>query len=156
MKIYRLYGAMDLRLEQAPTPKPGPGEVQLRTAYVGICGSDMPRLLHGKGVPFFPATLGHEFSAVVTEVGPGVSNVRPATMSSLHPDSYAVGVYIAAAEMPGSAWKEGSLGWLFLISAALRNTMCCLRKMLSGFRSRWTWRRRQWWNQSPSAFMRCL
>lgn len=85
MKIYRLYGAMDLRLEQAPTPKPGPGEVQLRTAYVGICGSDMPRLLHGKGVPFFPATLGHEFSAVVTEVGPGVSNVRPATMSSLHP-----------------------------------------------------------------------
>lgn len=77
MKIYRLYGAMDLRLEQAPTPKPGPGEVQLRTAYVGICGSDMPRLLHGKGVPFFPATLGHEFSAVVTEVGPGVSNVRP-------------------------------------------------------------------------------
>lgn len=156
MKIYRLYGAMDLRLEQAPTPKPGPGEVQLRTAYVGICGSDMPRLLHGKGVPFFRQRSGMSFRLSLQRSVPVYQMSGRATMSSLHPDSYAVGVYIAAAEMPGSAWKEGSLGWLFLISAALRNTMCCLRKMLSGFRSRWTWRRRQWWNQSPSAFMRCL
>jgi L-iditol 2-dehydrogenase len=77
VKIYHLYGAMDLRLEEADTPVPGFGEVQIRTAYVGICGSDMPRIIRGEGIPFFPATLGHEFSAVVTEVGAGVTRLLP-------------------------------------------------------------------------------
>jgi L-iditol 2-dehydrogenase len=77
MKIYRLYGAMDLRLEYIPIPVPGPGEVQIKTAYVGICGSDLPRLTRGEGVPFFPATLGHEFSAIVTKTGDGVTSLQP-------------------------------------------------------------------------------
>lgn len=76
MEIYRLYGAMDLRLEEAPTPQPKAGQVQIRTAYVGVCGSDMPRILRGEGLPFFPATLGHEFSAVVTQIGDGVKNLQ--------------------------------------------------------------------------------
>lgn len=76
MKIYRLYGAMDLRLEEASKPIPQAGQVQIHTAYVGICGSDMPRILKGEGLPFFPATLGHEFSAVVTQVGEGVKNLQ--------------------------------------------------------------------------------
>lgn len=76
MKIYRLYGAMDLRKEEAPIPDPGPGEVQIKTAYVGICGSDIPRIIKGEGPPFFPSTLGHEFSAVVTKTGPGVTGLK--------------------------------------------------------------------------------
>ena len=76
MRIYRLYGGMDLRLEEAPVPLPGPGEVQIQTAYVGICGSDIPRILKGEGTPFFPATLGHEFSAVVTGVGRDVERLH--------------------------------------------------------------------------------
>lgn len=76
MKIYRLYGAMDLRLEEAPIPLPKAGQVQIRTAYVGICGSDMPRILRGEGLPFSPVTLGHEFSAVVTQVGEGVQSLQ--------------------------------------------------------------------------------
>ncbi|NCB05823.1 MAG: galactitol-1-phosphate 5-dehydrogenase, partial [Clostridia bacterium] len=77
MRIYRLYGAMDIRREEAPAPVPAPDEVLIRTAYVGICGSDMPRILTGEGVPFFPSTIGHEFSAVVTEVGSKVRGLRP-------------------------------------------------------------------------------
>lgn len=75
MKIIRLYGAMDFRTEDAPEPSCGPGEVKIRTLYAGLCGSDRPRGLFGE-VPFFPSTLGHEFSAVVTETGSGVTRVK--------------------------------------------------------------------------------
>ena len=77
MRIYRLYGAMDIRREDAPTPVPAPDEVLIRTAYVGICGSDMPRILKGNDVPFFPSTIGHEFSAIVTQVGSDVRGLQP-------------------------------------------------------------------------------
>jgi (R,R)-butanediol dehydrogenase / meso-butanediol dehydrogenase / diacetyl reductase len=53
-------------------PVPGVGEVLLDVRYCGICGSD----LHMLGMPaeMIPAglVLGHEFTAVVAELGPGV------------------------------------------------------------------------------------
>ena len=42
----------------------------MKTEYVGICGSDIPRIINGD-VPFLPTTLGHEFSGTVVEVGDG-------------------------------------------------------------------------------------
>ena len=41
MRASRLYGVRDLRLETLPRPEPGPGEVLLRVAAVGVCGSDV-------------------------------------------------------------------------------------------------------------------
>lgn len=60
-----------------PTP-PGPGEVRLNVAYCGICGTDV-HIYHGamdKRVSI-PQTIGHEASAVVAEVGPGVTGFAP-------------------------------------------------------------------------------
>lgn len=76
LKAIRLYGAMDLRIDEINEPKCGPGEVKLRTECCGLCGSDRPRVLHGS-VPFFPNTIGHEFSATVMETGEGVTSVKP-------------------------------------------------------------------------------
>lgn len=45
------------------------GEVLVQVFYSGICGSDVPRVLEGR-VRSFPLVVGHEFSGVVTEVGP--------------------------------------------------------------------------------------
>ena len=51
---------------------PGPGEVVLRPEVVGVCGSDV-HLFHGDlGDDVFPRIQGHEISAVVDAVGPGV------------------------------------------------------------------------------------
>lgn len=75
MKITRLYGAMDFRTEEAEEPICPPGYVKARTLYVGLCGSDRPRGLFGE-VPFFPSTIGHEFSSVITEIGEGVTSVK--------------------------------------------------------------------------------
>jgi len=50
------------------------GEVRLSVAYCGICGTDL-HIYHGsmdKRVPE-AAIIGHEASAVISEVGPGVS-----------------------------------------------------------------------------------
>ena len=35
------HGPEDYRLEEAPVPMPGPGEVLLRVSSVGICASDL-------------------------------------------------------------------------------------------------------------------
>ncbi|MEU1671170.1 alcohol dehydrogenase catalytic domain-containing protein [Streptomyces roseifaciens] len=58
---------------QVPVPEPGPGELLVRVAVSGICGSDLSayRGLH----PYkkAPVVLGHEFCGKVVGTGPGVT-----------------------------------------------------------------------------------
>lgn len=65
----------DVRYLEYKEPSPGPGEVKVKVAMSGICGSDVPRVLHN-GVHFYPIVLGHEFSGDVVEVGEGVTRVK--------------------------------------------------------------------------------
>ncbi|NQU76216.1 MAG: alcohol dehydrogenase catalytic domain-containing protein [Planctomycetes bacterium] len=64
-----------IEFHQVPSPVPGAGQVLLRIKRIGICGSDV-HVYHGKH-PFtpYPVVQGHEFSAVVEAVGPGVSGI---------------------------------------------------------------------------------
>jgi 2-desacetyl-2-hydroxyethyl bacteriochlorophyllide A dehydrogenase len=57
---------------------PGPGEVQLTIAYVGICGTDL-HILDGDmdARVTLPAILGHEMSGTVSAVGDGVTQWAP-------------------------------------------------------------------------------
>jgi len=55
---------------------PGPQEVLLRTAAVGLCHSDLHFM--GGMRPFpLPGVLGHEVSGIVEAVGPGVKDLQP-------------------------------------------------------------------------------
>ena len=74
MKAAVLYGNEDIRYDDYPTPQTKPGTVKIRVRASGICGSDIPRVLHN-GAHFFPIVLGHEFAGDVVEVGEGVTNV---------------------------------------------------------------------------------
>jgi 2-desacetyl-2-hydroxyethyl bacteriochlorophyllide A dehydrogenase len=68
-----------LSLEETGELVPGPGEVTARTAYVGICGTDL-ELLAGVVDPAYtryPLVPGHEWSGVITAVGPGVTWLSP-------------------------------------------------------------------------------
>lgn len=61
----------DIRIEERPKPGAGTGEVLLRVAAVGVCGSDLPRMLV-KGAHRMPLICGHEFSGHIVELGDGV------------------------------------------------------------------------------------
>ncbi|MES5823331.1 alcohol dehydrogenase catalytic domain-containing protein [Streptomyces sp. RG80] len=68
-------------LVETARPAAGPGEVLVRIAYVGLCGSDL-ELLHGTspyladGRAAFPHRFGHEWVGTVEEFGAGVTGLR--------------------------------------------------------------------------------
>lgn len=75
MRVSRLHGIRDLRLETLGRPEPGAGEVLLKMAAVGVCGSDVHYYTDGAiadQVVTDPIIMGHEFSAWVAELGPDV------------------------------------------------------------------------------------
>src|SRR5277367_44131 len=65
-----------LTIEEIAINKPGPREVLLRTAYAGLCHSDLHFLEGLYPIPT-PVVLGHESSAVVEAVGSEVTYVKP-------------------------------------------------------------------------------
>jgi threonine dehydrogenase-like Zn-dependent dehydrogenase len=72
------YPAWDeLELRDVPEPSPKPGEVVLRVAAVGICGSELHGFVTHAARRTPPAILGHEFCGQVAEVGPGVTGYQP-------------------------------------------------------------------------------
>jgi L-iditol 2-dehydrogenase len=66
-------------VEDVQAIRPGPGEVSLRVASCGICGSDVHAFRSDAGFEWIqpPITLGHEFSGTVESVGPDVTRVSP-------------------------------------------------------------------------------
>lgn len=65
-----------LRIEDVPTPEPGPGEVRVKVAACGICHTDLHYLDHG--VSTFkepPMILGHEISGIIDAMGSAVSGI---------------------------------------------------------------------------------
>jgi L-iditol 2-dehydrogenase len=71
MKAANLYAPADIRVEQVPVPVPGKGEVLVKVKAVGVCGSDISRVME-TGTYRFPTIPGHEFGGEVVEAGPGV------------------------------------------------------------------------------------
>lgn len=72
MKAAVLHGNEEIRYGDWETPVCKPGTMKVRVRATGICGSDVPRVLHG-GAHFYPVVLGHEFAGDVVEVGEGVA-----------------------------------------------------------------------------------
>ncbi|GAA3162271.1 NAD(P)-dependent alcohol dehydrogenase [Blastococcus jejuensis] len=69
----------DPELREVPDPRPGPGEVLVRTGAAGVCHSDM-HVLHEFPAGIFPwelpFTLGHENAGWVAELGAGVTGLE--------------------------------------------------------------------------------
>jgi len=74
MKAGVLHAIGDIRCDEVPTPRPGPGEVVVRVRACGICGSDIARVFQ-TGMYHLPEIPGHEFAGEVAELGGGVTGV---------------------------------------------------------------------------------
>lgn len=89
MKTLFIHGREDIRLEDVPTPEPGPGEVRLRIAYVGVCGSDLHYYFNGANGAFVveePMAPGHEVSGVV-DLDPS-GKLASGTPVTVHPATF--------------------------------------------------------------------
>jgi L-iditol 2-dehydrogenase len=78
----------EIRFETWPVPKPGPGQVLVRTLAVGICGSDIHWFFQGKlggATISAPLVLGHEAAGIVVQLGEGVTNLAVGDRICLEP-----------------------------------------------------------------------
>jgi L-idonate 5-dehydrogenase len=88
MKAVVCHSAGDLRIDELPETPPGEGEVRVRIAAGGICGSDLHYFRHGGfGAVRLrePMVLGHEVAGTVEAVGPGVEALRPGRRVAVNP-----------------------------------------------------------------------
>src|SRR6266403_4351094 len=74
MKVLLLSQCKHLEIAELPEPTPGPGEVLVRVAACGICGSDVHGYDGSSGRRIPPLVMGHEASGVVAAVGSSAKN----------------------------------------------------------------------------------
>jgi NADPH:quinone reductase-like Zn-dependent oxidoreductase len=131
-KIVRFHetGAAEvLKLEELPLTEPGPGEVRLQVAAIGLNRAEvMFRQGQYLETPELPSRIGYEAAGIVDAVGPGVSGVRIGDRVSTIP-SFAMGrygVYGESAIVPATAVArypehlspmEGTAIWMQYLTA---------------------------------------
>jgi L-iditol 2-dehydrogenase len=72
MKALLLSQYKQLRIADLPEPKPGAGEVLIRVAACGICGSDVHGYDGSSGRRIPPIVMGHEAAGTIAALGAGV------------------------------------------------------------------------------------
>ncbi len=66
--VYR--GVNDMRIETVPVPRIGPGELLIKIATCGICGTDLKKIHVGSHSA--PRIFGHEMAGTIAAIGDGV------------------------------------------------------------------------------------
>jgi L-idonate 5-dehydrogenase len=88
MKTIVIHAAKDLRIENQHVEPVGPGQVQIKLAAGGICGSDLHYYNHGGFGTIRlrePMILGHEVAGHITALGAGVENLRVGQLVGVSP-----------------------------------------------------------------------
>ena len=83
MKSIVYQKAQDVTFEQKPVPEIATGEVLIKVAYVGVCGSDMNiyQGVHPRAKA--PLVMGHEFSGTIVKGHPTLPEGTPVTVYPL-------------------------------------------------------------------------
>ena len=74
--MLELVAPSEFVVSEKPKPVPQPGEVLIKVACCGICGSDVHGMDNSSGRRIPPMIMGHEASGVIEEVGAEVSGWR--------------------------------------------------------------------------------
>ncbi|MEM7525291.1 MAG: L-idonate 5-dehydrogenase [Pseudomonadota bacterium] len=88
MKAIVIHAPKDLRIEEQEAGAPGPGEVRVRLAAGGVCGSDLHYYNHGGfGAVRIkePMILGHEVAGHVEGLGEGVTGLSVGDLVAVSP-----------------------------------------------------------------------
>ena len=87
-KAMYMTGIRKMEMREIDVPRPKDDQVLIKLEYVGICGSDVHYLEHGKIGDFIVEgdfILGHECSGVVVEVGKLVRKLKVGDKVALEP-----------------------------------------------------------------------
>ena len=115
MRAIVIHGKRDLRTDELTTPEPGEGDVRLRMAYGGICGSDLHYYNEGANGEFVvrePLVPGHEVSGTV-ELDPS-GELAPGTPVTVHPATFGTpqrGIEDRRHLWPGGSYLGSASTW---------------------------------------------
>lgn len=87
-KAVYMTGLNKMEIRELEIPVPKEKQVLVKLEYVGVCGSDVHYLQHGKIGSFIVEgdfILGHECAGTVAAVGPGVKNLKVGDKVALEP-----------------------------------------------------------------------
>ncbi len=76
MNVAMLEAAGRIALQEASDLRPGPGEILIRTAFAGVCGSDLHTFQGAHPFRKPPVVLGHEVAGTIAALGAGVTGFR--------------------------------------------------------------------------------
>lgn len=110
MKAISYYGIQNIRCEDKPVPQCGAGQVLIRIAYVGICGSDLHIYNKGMFIQNIPEIMGHEFSGTVASTGAGVTSVKVGDKVTANPMVTCGSCIACRTGFPGSCSQLGFIG----------------------------------------------
>ncbi|HEX7729771.1 MAG TPA: zinc-dependent dehydrogenase [Terracidiphilus sp.] len=72
MRAAVYHGINDVRVETVPVPRVGPGELLVKIATCGVCGTDLKKIHFGSHSA--PRIFGHEMAGTIVAVGEGVKS----------------------------------------------------------------------------------
>jgi 2-desacetyl-2-hydroxyethyl bacteriochlorophyllide A dehydrogenase len=76
VKVAVLHAPLDIRIDEVPRPEVGPGDLLVKVASAGICGTDLHFRHMGPRFAGKPMPLGHEWAGEVIEVGADVTRFK--------------------------------------------------------------------------------
>ncbi len=77
MRVARLHGVEDLRIDEVRVPRPAQGELLVRVEANGVCATDARKYRVGVNDGIYPFNPGHEWVGRVESVGSGVQGWAP-------------------------------------------------------------------------------
>jgi L-iditol 2-dehydrogenase len=105
MRVARLHGIADLRVERIPVPEPGPGELLVDVEANGVCATDARKYRVGVNDGTYPFNPGHEWIGHVAAVGEDVEGW--AVGDRLYGDTYGGYADLATIPVVPGPWSCG-------------------------------------------------
>jgi L-iditol 2-dehydrogenase len=107
MRVARLHGVGDLRVESLPVPVAAASQVLVRIDACGVCPTDARKYAIGVNDGHYPFNPGHEWVGRVVATGEGVEGFE--IDQQVYGDTYAGYAEFAAIDTQPAGWSHGAL-----------------------------------------------
>jgi L-iditol 2-dehydrogenase len=105
MRVARLHGIRDLRVESIPVPAPGPGQLLVEIEACGVCATDARKYEIGVNDGEYPFNPGHEWVGRIAQVGAGANGWRVG--ERVYGDTYGGYAEYAVIPVDPIPWSRG-------------------------------------------------